>query len=1176
MQKSLNGKAMWRWLCPFRITGIIAAAEARIGPPEYEKTASLKDHRGFDTKQAIMRLKLVIIALVICTIQAFAAAEAQVTASLNVKNATLDFVLREIKRQTGYDFFYNSGAIKERVSISMKANNLPLQTLLDSCLKGTALTYRVYAKTIIITRKKNASLLLQQAPVLPLQQVIKGTVTDSSGKPLSGVSVQVKKTQKGVVTGNEGTFEIAAKEGDILIFSYVGYETTEIKIGTDPVLNITLRTKVAELNELVVTALGIARPKRSITYATQVIKGGELSDSREANVSSALNGKVAGLTINKTNSGPGSSNRIVFRGNRSIGRTNQPVLVVDGVRVDNSPKADADVALFGGRDNGDGISNINPDDIESVTLLTGASAAALYGSDASNGAIVITTKKGKTGKGAAITVSSSIELSDPAVYPELQNRYGQGDAGVFIPGSNNSWGPEMTGQEVKDWTGKTQPLVPQRDNYKDFFRTGTDLINSIAVASGNDKSHTYFSYTNTLSKGILPNNDFKRNSLNLRQTNELYKGLTLDVKVNYIAEDIINRPLTGAGNRIMSTLIAMPRSLRLGDIRNFETLNDDGSLTQNYWANETPSYQNPYWSVYRNLYDRNRKRFIGMGSLRYQLTPELSIQARTSLDYYADIGEEKDYNDSYWLSDYPGKGNYILNKESNRQFNNDILITYTKNISDAFSLNVNAGASIERYDFERSTMNNQGLIAPNVFATSNAVALTNSVNNYIPYKPVARIEKQSVYVAADLGYKNFLFLNFTGRNDWNSTLPVKNAAYFFPSAGISAILNELLSLPEAISTLKIRSSYAFVGNGTGFNEYSPSFSLAPGGNSGFLLIDNTLRNADLKPEETRSFEAGIDIGILKDRFAAGFTFYNTNTINQILTIPVPAPSGYASRIINAGKISNHGVELQANAGIIRSEKFRWNLNLVFGANVNKVVRLDPLQQKVDLSSPQALGAIVVEEGKKYGELYTASFQRNDKGQIVVTDDGKPLFNTDQTHYAGNYNPDWTGGIANRFSYKDWSFYVLIDERKGGTILSGTQLLAAGNGTAKITETGRETGFVIPNSVFRNGQPNTIPIAAQDYWTSIVQNSIGEPFAYSATNIRVREADLSYTFPSSKFRYSFIKGCTISLVGRNLFFIRNDARGIDPESALGSGNNQGIEYASLPSTRNYGFYLKFNF
>ena len=1096
---------------------------------------------------------------------------AQTKISVSLNNAPIKHALLSIQKNSSYRFIYNDDILPSNVTVTLIVKDADVHEVMDSVLIQTNLTYRILENNLIVISEK------KQKQATPVKGNVQVKNKDGSATAASDVSVVEKGTTNGTRTDENGNFTISVSDPNAtLLISYVGYITQEYPLNGQTTITIALDVDEKELGEVVVTALGITRQKKSLTYATQSLKGEELSNSREVNITSAMNGKVAGLTINKTNSGPGGSNRITFRGNRSIGGTNQPLIVVDGVRIDNSAKASADVALFGARDDGDGISNINPDDIESMTVLTGASAAALYGSDASNGAIIITTKKGRIGKGIGIQISSSAVMENPLVLPEFQNKYGQGDAGTFIPASSNSWGPAMTGQNVTDWTGKTQPLTPQPNNAEDFFRTGTEFINSAAISAGTEKSQTYFSYTNTLSNGILPGNSYKRNNVLLRQTTQIAKGLSLDVKANYIEENVENRPVTGAGNRITSTLYAMPRSLRLSDIKNYETLNDDGTLTQNYWGAETPSFQNPYWSAYRNLYSRNRNRFIGLAALRYQLTPELSIQVRTSLDYYTDEGEEKDYNDTYWLTDYPGRGNYIINKESNRQFNNDVLLSYNKNFADKFSLTVNAGASIEQYHFERTTLNNQGLNAPNIFATSNAVSLTNSVNNYIPYAPIARTEKQSIYASAELGYNNYLFLELTGRNDWNSTLPVENASYFFPSAGISVLLNQMLKLPTAISLLKLRTSYAFVGNGTGFNELNPVYSLVPGGNGGFLLIDGTMRNADLKPEETHSFEVGLDAGFIDNRIGFQATYYNTNTINQILTVPVPAASGYATRIINAGKIQNQGVELLVNIQPIKSKDFSWKMQFVFGSNVNKVIRLDSLQPKVSLSSPQALGSIVVEEGRKYGELYTSSLQRDDNGNIVVDATGKPLLITDQAKYVGNFNPDWTGGLSNTFQYKNWSLYFLIDERKGGTIISGTQALMASTGTSAATEANRETGFVIPNSVTEDGGKNTQAITAQDYWMQVASNNIGELFAYDATNIRLREASLTYTFPSAKLANAFIKGAQLSLIGRNLFFFKNNAKGIDPETALGTGNNQGIEYASLPSTRSFGLYLKFNF
>jgi TonB-linked SusC/RagA family outer membrane protein len=884
-----------------------------------------------------------------------------------------------------------------------------------------------------------------------------------------------------------------------------------------------------------------------------------------------MDGKVANMLLSKTNAGPGSSTRIIFRGNRSINGSNQPLIIVDGVRIDNTPQAfndvTANVALA--RDNGDGISNVNPDDIESMTVLTGASAAALYGSDASNGAIIITTKKGRSGKGIGVSVSSSAMFENPMVIPKLQNTYGEGSGGIFDPKSEYSWGPKMTGQQETDWTGKTQALTPQPDNFKDFFHTGSELINAVALSGGNDKSQTYFSYTNTYSNGIMPNNQYKRNNLNLRQTYQLTDKLTVDIKANYIKEDIVNRPLAGAANHAMATLYSMPRSLRLNDIKNYEYTDlTDFTLHQNYWGTQSPAFQNPYWSVYRNLYERDRDRLIGLVSLKYQITPELSIQGRTSLDTYQDNGVESDYSNTYWET-YAGGGNYEINKSSFRQFNNDLLINYNKHLTDKFSLNVNAGASLEQFNMENTNSNDQGLIVANSFSLGNGLA-TVTTNG------LSRTQKQSVYAAANLGYKDYLFLDVTGRNDWNSTLPTNHASYFFPSVGLSAVFNEMLTLPEAISLLKVRASYAEVGNGTGFNQLKESPYIGPGGNGGFLYVDRVLKDADLKPEQTKSYEAGLDLGLFKNRFTAELTAYKTNTINQILSIGVPSPSGYAFRIINAGNIRNEGLELLLTGKAIDQAHFKWTISMNFGLNRNKILYLDSIEKMPPLSSPETLGEIVAEEGKAFGGIYTTSFMRNATGQIIVDSTGLPEVQGDQTkHYAGNYNPDWTAGITNSFQYKNWGFSFLIDMRKGGIVISGTQALEASQGVTKNTLAGRETGFVVPNSVTEGGAKNTVAVSSQDYWQWVgSQNLVGEQFVNSATNIRLRQATLSYTLPLSG--HSVVKGATFSLIGRNLFFLKNDAVGFDPESALGTGNNQGLEYTPVPSTRSYGLYMKLNF
>ena len=1112
-----------------------------------------------------MKLSLL---LLICSLQVYSSGYSQGKISLHLTNVEIKKALTAIQKVSEYRFIYNDEILPQAARINLSVKDAAISDVLDLVFRATPLHYQILDNNLIVVSadgKKDVNLF-----------TVHGTVSlrnkDGSLTPGAGVAVREAGTTNGTSTNEKGEFSLDIKDGSATLqLSYVGYKSIELAVADKTSLTIILEPEVRQLQDVVVTALGITRQKKSLTYSTQTLKGGELSDTREVNLTSGMNGKVAGLTISKTNSGPGSSNRIIFRGNRSITGNNQPLIVVDGVRIDNTAKAFADVTLFGTRDNGDGISNINPDDVESMTVLTGASAASLYGSDAANGAIIITTRKGRTGKGIGIDIGSSAMFESPMIFPKLQNTYGQGDGGNFVANSINSWGPKMDGQSVTDWTGKSQPLTPQSSNSRDFFRTGSELINSVAVSAGGDRSQTYFSFTNTYSKGIIPNNDYKRNNFNLRHSVQLDKGLSLDLKANYINEDVINRPMTGAANYAVATIFSMPRSLRLNDIKNFETQNPDGSLTQNYWSTPKPSFQNPYWSTNRNLYDRTRDRLIGLVSLKWQITKELSIQGRTSLDYYMDHSEEKDYNDSYWIS-YTGQGNYVINKESNRQWNNDVLVNYNKELSPDLTLNVNAGASIEQFNYEGTNTNDQGLNAPNLFSLSNALASVST--NFIQ-----RTEKQSVYAAAQLGYRNYLFLDLTGRNDWNSTLPVNNNSYFFPSFGLSGILNEMLHLPETISLLKLRASYAQVGNGTAFNQLKPSYTLVPGGNGGFLNIDRVLHDANLKPEKTKSVELGLELGLFKNRAGAELTVYKTNTINQILSIGVPNPSGYAFRIINAGNIRNEGIELTVHGRPIDGRNVKWNISANFGLNRNKILYLDSLQKMPPLSSPETLGEIVAEEGKAYGGIYTSSLQRSAKGQVLVDDaTGLPLVETDVTkHFAGNYNPDWTAGLINSVSFKSWTLSFQIDMRKGGVLVSGTQALLAANGTSQLTLAGRESGFVVPNSVTSSGGTNSKTVSAQDYWSTVAgANPVGELFTYSATNIRMREASLSYAVPARWLDGKFFKAASLSLVGRNLFFLKNDAYGFDPESAIGTGNNQGLEYTSVPATRSYGLYLKLNF
>jgi len=1080
------------------------------------------------------------------------AAFSQGTISISQKNVTIRQALSEIERNTSFKFLYRNENFDVGKVISIDVQDADIESVLKTIFAGQEFSYQIFGNNVIALNVKSNQ---QQ------DRKITGKVTDASGAPLPGVSVVIKSTTQGTVTDADGNYSLSGvPAGASLVFSFVGMKQQEVPVSGQTAV-IVMEDDAVGIDEVVVTALGISRDKKTLTYATRQMSGDNLNNAREINISSALQGRVAGININSTNSGPGGSSRLVLRGDKSLLGNNQPLIVLDGVPVDNTSDANAETS-YGARDKGDGLSNINSDDIESLTVLPGPTAAALYGSAASNGVLIINTKKG-TGTKRRVDFSSSLVVSTPRIYPKFQNTYGQGIGGAFLSNSEYSWGPKMTGQMVTDWTGESQALTPQRNNVRDFFRTGTEFMNTLAVTSG----HTYASYTNTTSKGIIPNNEYNRHNFNIRETFELAKGLTVDARLTWMLEDDSNRQSTGQRNFAVSSLYQMPRSIRLHDVRNYESIVNNERV-QKFWNPGSFTLQNPYWSVYRNLYERTRRRLMGMVSLKYQITPALSAQLRGSADYYNDTGEEKDYNNTYWV-ETPGQGNYIVEKSSNRLLIGDALLTFVKDISPAFNLNINAGASIERTDFETTLTENNGLVIPNVFSLNNAIGLSTQQN-------MSRSEKHSVYGAAQIGFKNFAFLNVTGRNDWNSTLPKDNLSYFYPSIGANLIISEVLELPEAISFIKLRGTYAVVANGTGFDSYrTPRYEYRSGGNSIFMYSDGTRYLEELKPETTRSWEGGLELNLWKNRLGIDVSVYKSNTDNQILTIPMSSTSGYLRRIINAGEIENKGAEVTINSKPFSSREFSWDLGITFSRNINEIRELSPENEKLILVWDR-MANITAYVGGKFSDLWVSDFIRDEQGRIIVDNSGVPLTG-EKEYYAGNPNPDWRAGMMNTFRYKKISVSALIDIRHGGVILSHTEAMLSYAGASQNTLKNRESEFVVPNSVFEDGTPNNIPVSAETYWKTIGGGyPVGSQFIYDASNIRLRELSLNYALPDYLTK-GLVKGATISFIGRNLFFISNKAKVVDPEAAsLGTGNAQGIEYSSNPGLRSYGFQLRLNF
>jgi TonB-linked SusC/RagA family outer membrane protein len=1003
-------------------------------------------------------------------------------------------------------------------------------------------------------------------------QKVSGKVTDETGDALPGVSILVKGTTKGTTTDANGSFALDASSTSTLVFSYVGYTTQELSVGNNSSLNVKMVANDNALGEIVVTALGITKDQRTLSYATQQVDTRNFSKAKELNVANSLSGRVAGLDVVRSSSGLGGSTRVVLRGDRSITGNNQALIVVDGVPLNNSNYSPGNAN--GGRDFSDGFSSINPDDIESMNILRGASATALYGARAANGAIIITTKKGIARKGLGITVNSSYQAESAMVLQNFQNEYGQGSAGVYNPRSEFSWGPKMTGQQVAAWgpspaaAGKTYAMNPQPSSYGDFYSTGNQLTNSISFSGGGEKSKTYFSYTNVGATGIVANNKLKRNTLNLRLNNDLSKNLSLDTKITYLKEVIDNRQQTGeAYANVQRHVLRLPRNISLEDAQNYEYIEPGtGRLKQNFWNPGSNGGQNPYWIQNRVLAEDIRDRVTAFSALTYKITDGLSIMARGGIDKYIDQFEGKWYTNTYTIAD---NGDYQTVWRDNGELNLDLLGFYKKDFGKNYSLDATVGASLQRFDSKIQNSATGGLNRDNLFITTNARSPQNN-------RSVLQQEKQGVFATADFSYKGAITLSGSVRNDWSSTLPKESRSYLFPSVGVAAVINELVTLPAVVSFAKVRASFAQTGNDAPPYLLTQTYTYGTGGPNGFIVRDNTKPFPTLKPELTNSFEVGLDAKLFKNRLGFDIGYYNSDSKNQLIRVPIPGASGWTQEFVNAGLVNNKGIELTVKGSPVRSSDFSWDIDLNFARNRNKLVELTADLKSYQLSA-DFMNFVRAEEGKPLGEVYSRGYERDAQGRVLVDATGLPRITAGTTVYLGNTRPDWTGGIGNKLSYKNFSLYALISARMGGVVSSFTNAVIYADGVVEETLAGRDT-YTFPG-VKADGSPNDIATTAEKYWLRVGGRNApaGEVFTYSASNIRLRELSLSYNLGQNIIKKSPFNAVSVSMVGRNLFFLLNKAKGFDPELVSGSANTTvGLESFSMPSTRTVGLNLNLSF
>ncbi len=1062
---------------------------------------------------------------------------------------------------------------------------------------------------------------------------IRGKVTDAmTKKPIEGVSISNKGN--GTFTNAEGEFSILAANGSQITISSVGYTTIQ-KTVTGEYLNISLSPAVQQLDDVVVTALGIRKERKKLGYASQELKGEALTTARETNVVNQLAGKIAGVTVVGSNSGIGGSARVTIRGERSIDlNKTQPLYVIDGVPINNSLTGGS------GRNNlevdfGNGASFINPDDVESINVLKGPAASALYGSRAANGVIVIKTKSGKNAKGIGVEVNSNFTMEKALRLPEYQNKYGQGNGngGAFAfvngggagltDGTDESWGPAFTGQSYPQFNSPrtlngqvipflggdlnapagsvitATPWLNDADGVKNFFQTGTTLTNNVALVGGNDFGDFRLSYTNLDQKGIVPNTDLKRNTVSFGGGYNLTDKFSARAFVSYIKSNSGNRPSISYGTENIMYLFNcwLPRSVKLDEMKR---LWQPGLENRKQFSWNYNYHDNPYLTVYENTNGQNLDRIIGNVTLKYDLLKWLSVQFRTATDYSSEV---RMYKRGFSTQRFPF-GQYREARVIAEERNTDFLFSANKQINSDLTISGTFGGNqtIQKSDYNE--LNAGQLNIPGIYKLS---------NNRVPLdvsQSTSEKRVNSLYGSAQVGYKNYLFLDVTARNDWSSalTLPAslkllgnEQNSFFYPSAALSAIVSDIAKLPSYISFAKVRASVAQVGNDTDPFTFTQAFN--PGTAFGTAQIygeTDRLANLSLKPEISTAFEIGTEIKFLKNRIGLDLTYYNSSTKNQIINIPLSNTTGYSSRAINAGMIKNYGFEAMLNiVPVITKKGFKWSADINFSTNRSKVVSLsDGLSNLVMASRRVSIEARV---GERMGDMYGIGFvrvQSTDKnapyydgtgkytGQMVFNN-GRPIPTT-QRIKLGNYNPDWLAGINNTFSYKNFRLSFLFDIRHGGKVYSETQTVGREGGIIVETLEGRADGYDLTkpgNGVIGQGvvlntdgsfSPNTVKRTAREWHTAWTGGrSIAEGVMYDASFVKLREVQLGFTIPDKLFRGTPFRGATISLVGRNLA-LWTKVPHVDPEVMSYSGGTAlpGIEYMSIPSSRSFGVNLSF--
>ena len=1094
--------------------------------------------------------------LFFCLLMMQAPSFAQNSAKITIqkKNISIIEALKEVEKQSDYSVGYNDSQLRNKPVLNLDLKAVALENALAKILRGSGFTYQFKDKYIMIIPDNKPK-------GIPAKKV-SGIVIDENNEPLIGVNIKVEGSSIGAITDIDGNFNIMAPQGSTLSFTYVGYTPQTVKITDKNIYEIRLVSDTKQLSEVVVTALGIKREQKALSYNVQQVKADAISGIKDANFINSLNGKVAGVNINSSSSGVGGASKVVMRGTKSIEQSSNALYVIDGIPMFNFGGGGG--TEFDSRGKSESIADLNPDDIESISVLTGAAAAALYGSNAANGAIVITTKRGQVGK-LQVSVNSNTEFSKPFVLPQFQNRYGTGSRGKTGGTTTLSWGPLLneasrTGFEPKD-----------------FFDTGLIFTNSVTLSTGTEKNQTFFSAASVNSQGIVPNNRYNRFNFTFRNTTSfLNDRMKLDVGASYIIQNDRNMTNQGVYSNPIVPVYLFPRSDDFSLIKVFERWDPARKINTMFWPQGEGDLrmQNPYWIAYRNLRLNQKKRYMLSAQLSYDITDWLNIAGRVRIDNSHTKYEQKLYASSNaTITEESTQGHYTIAKPDETQTYADVLANINKRFGD-YSLVANVGASIVNNKFEelsyRGPIREKGI--PNVF---NVFDLDNA-------KKKARQDEwqeqtQSIFASVEVGWKSMLYLTLTGRNDWASQLANSStSSFFYPSVGLSGVISEMIQMPSFIDYMKVRGSFSSVGMPYPRNLTSPTYEYNEATQSWKPKTHYPI--GDLKPERTDSWEVGLDMKLFKD-FNLGLSWYLANTFNQTFDPQISVSSGYTTIYLQTGYVRNTGLELSLGYGHTWNNNFRWDSNFTLSHNKNKIKELvrDYVHPETgelinkDRLDVGGLGKarFILKEGGTLGDLYTQSdLKRDDNGMVDIDPTGiVAIENNLPDIKLGSVFPKANLAWSNHFSWKGISLSALFTARIGGIVYSATEAAMDQYGVSERSALARDNGGVLVN--------NRTLVDAQNYYTTIGSESgLPQYYTYNATNVRLQEASIGYLIPRKWL--GNVCDIQVSVIGRNLWMIYNKAP-FDPESVATTDNYyQGIDYFMLPSTRNIGFNVKINF